>query len=94
MLRGTGHGWCVVMAAVDGRVDGSLAGRSLNYPLPSILIALKIPGDKKIPESSKCNRKQMRVFSCINSITGVVIQFSQAPEWLPCIVLTSQRNEG
>lgn len=39
MLGRARRGWSVAMAAVDGGVDGALAGGPVDHPVPSILVA-------------------------------------------------------
>lgn len=41
MLGRARRGWSVAMAAVDGGVDGALAGGPVDHPVPSILVALE-----------------------------------------------------
>lgn len=41
MLGRARRGWSIAVAAVDGGVDGALAGGPVDHPVPSILVALE-----------------------------------------------------
>lgn len=41
MLGRARRGWSVAVAAVDGGVDGALAGGPVDHPVPRVLVALE-----------------------------------------------------